>query len=434
MLKVSPNRRFLMHEDGKPFFYLADTAWELFHRCNRAEAELYLQDRAAKGFTVIQAVALAEVDGVRVPNMQGDVPLHNEDPTLPNEKYFEFVDFVLQKAAELGLFIGLLPTWGDKWNKGTWGAGPEFFTPENARVYGEYLGKRYREQPNIIWILGGDRRVENETHYAITRAMADGITAGDGGNHLKSFHPYGGGNSAEYFHDDEWLDFNMWQSGHGRNSANYDMIAKDYARTPVKPVLDAEPGYEDHSAGFNIDNGYLDDYDNRKALYWAVFAGACGHTYGCHPIWQMYLPGRSPFTWARRPWTEALHLPGSGQMQHAKNLLQSRPYFSRVPDQELVISEIGSGSNHVQSTRDESGSYALIYVPVNTKVTINLDKLSGDTLNVFWFDVRTGVARRVGTVQKSGTHEFTTPSGGPDWVLVLDDASQNFPAPGLKVL
>jgi hypothetical protein len=428
MLKISENRRFLMHDDGTPFFYLADTAWELFHRCNRAEAELYLQDRAAKGFTVIQAVVLAEVDGLRTPNALGEVPLHDEDPARPNEKYFEHVDFIVETAASLGLIIGMLPTWGDKWNK-KWGQGPEVFTPENARVYGEFLGRRYRDKP-IIWILGGDRPVENETHYSIIRAMAAGITAGDGGAHLKSLHPNGGNNSSKYFHEDEWLDFNMWQSGHGRNSANYDMIAQDYARPLIKPVLDAEPGYEDHTAGFSIENGYLDDYDNRKALYWSVFAGACGHTYGCHPIWQMYLPGRSPFTWVRRPWTEALHLPGSGQMQHAKNLLLSRPYFSRIPDQTLIRSEIGSGSNHVQATRDENGSYAFIYVPAGKPVTIDVEKLSGETLNVFWFDPRTGNARRAESVPRSGEQEFKPPTGGPDWVLVLDDAAHNYSAPG----
>ena len=67
----------------------------------------------------------------------------------------------------------MLPTWGDKWNK-KWGQGPEIFTPENARVYGEFLGKRYKDKP-IVWILGGDRPVENDRHRAILRAMAQGL-------------------------------------------------------------------------------------------------------------------------------------------------------------------------------------------------------------------------------------------------------------------
>lgn len=94
-LKVSDNRRFLVTADGAPFFWLGDTAWELFHRLDRSETERYLRDRAAKGFNVIQAVALAELDGLRTPNANGDLPLHDLDPTRPNKAYFQHVDWVL---------------------------------------------------------------------------------------------------------------------------------------------------------------------------------------------------------------------------------------------------------------------------------------------------------------------------------------------------
>ncbi len=187
-LKVSDNKRFLVYEDGAPFFYLGDTAWELFHRLNREEAAFYLETRAKQGFTVIQAVALAE-HGFDQPNAYGHLPLKNNDPAQPVEEYFQHVDWMVDKAASLGLRIGMLPTWGDKWNK-KWGAGPELFTPQNAAVFGEWLGRRYRDKP-IIWILGGDRPIENETHRAIIRAMAQGLKKGDGGRHLMSFHPQG---------------------------------------------------------------------------------------------------------------------------------------------------------------------------------------------------------------------------------------------------
>lgn len=189
-LQVSENKRFLVYEDGRPFFYLGDTAWELFHRLDREEADTYLQDRAAKRFTVIQAVVLAEREGLTVPNPYGHLPLRENDPTQPNEPYFQHVDDIVGCAAALGMFIGMLPTWGDKWNRGR-GAGPEVLTPENARTYGTWLGRRYAEAP-IIWILGGDRDVENDRHRAIIRAMAAGLREGDGGTHLASFHPRGG--------------------------------------------------------------------------------------------------------------------------------------------------------------------------------------------------------------------------------------------------
>ena len=161
-LKVSENKHFIVKADGSPFFYLGDTAWELFHRLNREEAERFLKNRASKGFTVIQAVALAELDGLNDPNPYGHRPLLNNDPTTPdvkdgaNNDYWDHVDFIVKRAGELGMYIGFLPTWGDKWNRGR-GAGPEVFNPQNAAAYGEWIGKRYKDATNIIWILGGDR-------------------------------------------------------------------------------------------------------------------------------------------------------------------------------------------------------------------------------------------------------------------------------------
>ncbi len=428
MLKVSANRRFLVHTDGSPFFYLGDTAWELFHRLTLEEAGRYLEDRAAKRFTVIQAVVLAEYDGLGTPNALGERPLIANDPTRPNEAYFNHVDAIVEQAAARGLYIGMLPTWGDKWNQ-KWGVGPEIFTPENARIYGQFLGRRYRDQP-IIWILGGDRPVETAGQRAILQALAEGLREGDGGTHLISFHPSGGHSSSEYFHAEPWLDFNMWQSGHTRNCATYDCIAADYARAPVKPCMDGEPGYEDHASAFNPDNGYLDDYDVRKSLYWALFAGAHGHTYGCHPIWQMWHPGHKPISWVRRPWYEALNLPGSGQMQHARALLLARPFLSRIPDQGLITSDIGAGTYHIQATRDEHGTYAFVYIPMGTSVEIDLQRLTGTTLLAHWYNPRTGTTHRIGEVSRVGRRTFTPPGGGPDWVLVLDDAARHYPAPG----
>ena len=188
-LAVSDNRRFLVYEDGAPFFYLGDTAWELFHRLDREETEFYLQDRAAKRFTVIQAVVLAEYEGLTAPNAYGHLPLIDNDPARPSEAYFAHVDAVVARAEALGLIVGMLPTWGDKWNR-KWGLGPEIFTPENAEAYGRWLGARYAESP-IIWILGGDRPIEAEIHREIIRAMAQGLREGDGGNSPDKLPPDG---------------------------------------------------------------------------------------------------------------------------------------------------------------------------------------------------------------------------------------------------
>jgi Protein of unknown function (DUF4038)/Putative collagen-binding domain of a collagenase len=424
---VSVDRRFLLDRDGQPFFYLGDTAWELFHRLNREEADLYLRDRASKRFTVIQAVVLAEHGGLDEPNPYGDLPLIDNDPTKPVEAYFRHVDLIVDRAAELGLVVGMLPTWGDKWNK-KWGRGPEIFTPENAAVFGEFLGKRYREKP-LIWILGGDRPVENERHKAIIRAMANGLRKGDGGRHLMTFHPAGGRSSAEWFQADEWLAFNMAQTGHGYDHQNHERIAGDYRRQPTKPCIDGEPGYEDHPAEFNAKNGYLDDYDARKSAYWALFAGAAGHTYGCHDIWQFLSASRPPITAARTPWRKAIDLPGARQMQYARALIESRPFLIRIPDQSLVVSGVGTGTDHIQATRSEDGSYAFVYSASGQPFTVDLEKLSGQKVRASWYDPRRGTNEMIETLARRGQHEFRPPSHGHghDWVLVLDDISRNYP-------
>lgn len=430
--RVSADRHFLLDQFGNPFFYMGDTAWELFHRLSREEAESYLQIRAAQQFNVIQAVVLAEYGGLTEPNAQGHRPLLDKDPTRPDGAYFADVDWVVNRAEQLGLCIGMLPTWGDKWNK-KWGQGPEIFTSKNAFIYGEFLGKRYRDRP-VVWILGGDRPVENDGHRAILRALAAGLRAGDSGRHLITFHPAGGHGSADWLHEEAWLDFNMCQTGHGFNHENYRRIAADYARDPVKPCLDAEPGYEDHPSEFNVKNGYLDAYEARKFAYWAVFAGACGHTYGCHDVWQFYAPGRKPITAARTPWREALLLPGARQMKHLRALIESRPMLTRVPDQSLIVGDAGRGTDRIAANRALNGSYAMVYTSSGRPFDIDLGKLSGIQTRSTWIDPRTGTAREGGTLPRRGTMRFQPPSQGKgqDWVLVLDDLSRGYPAPGAR--
>jgi hypothetical protein len=285
--------------------------------------------------------------------------------------------------------------------------------------------------------MGGDRTVANDTHRAIINAMAEGIKAGDGGQHLMTFHPQGGETSSQYFHDAPWLDFNMYQTGHARDRDNYNSIASDYNKTPIKPCLDAEPGYEDHPSAFDPKNGFLADYDVRKSAYWALFAGACGHTYGCHDIWQFYNPDRfKQISWARTPWQKAMDLPGAGQMQYARALIESRPFLSRIPDQSVVVSDAGGGTDRVQATRDANGSYALVYSASGKPFTVDMTKLSGAKVKASWFDPRNGSTKVADEYSNAGRQEFVPPSSGPgnDWVLVLDDTLKNYAAPDVARL
>jgi len=436
-LQVSPNKRYLQTADGKPFFWLGDTAWELFHRLNREEATQYLKNRSDKGFSVIQAVVLAELDGLHDPNPYGEIPLENDDPTKPREAYFQHVDFIVRKAAELNLYIGMLPTWGDKIFADRWGKGPEIFTPENAKVYGKWIGNRYKNDKNIVWILGGDRNPRNENDLAIWRAMAAGIEEAIGReNALMTFHPQPngvqGGGSAKWFHQDPWLDFNMFQTGHCREIDLWDQIQHTYNLTPVKPVFDGEPIYEDHPVCFNAnDLGKSSAYDVRKAAYHDVFAGAFGHTYGCHDIWQMYAPNRTSINGAHLPWYVAVDLPGAGQMKHLRTLIESRPIFDRIPDKTLITDALGS-NDHILATR--GSDYIFVYSTQGKKFNLNTGKISGNEIVTYWYNPRNGEIKDNGKVSKKANQEFVPPTSGygHDWVLIVDDVAKNYPKPGIK--
>lgn len=424
-LRVSENGRFLVHADGSPFFYLGDTAWELFHRLDREEAARYLTDRAAKGFTVIQAVVVAELSGLTKGNAYGEVPFVDLDVSRPNEAYFAHVDWIVDRAERLGLYIGMLPSWG-RW-VGKNDANKEhnnFFNETNAFAYGRFLGERYRGRP-IIWILGGDR--EAVTSKPVWDAMAAGIRAAVGRSQLISYHPRTA--SSKDFHDAPWLDFNMIQSGHSAESINYGAIERDYALLPPKPCMDAEPAYE-YPPDAMPPRRPVGAVQVRRNAYWSVFAGAHGHTYGTHPIWQMYDEGREPRWDVTTPWHQALDLPGAMQLGFLKQLMLSRPYLTRIPDQSLIVSEAPQGLERVQVTRDgtaggQDATYIFAYFPSQTPVTLDTSVIPGDTLRVTWMNPRNGTQTAMGTLSNAGKMDLLPPEGGPgiDWVAIIDDAA-----------
>ncbi|WP_406585130.1 glycoside hydrolase family 140 protein [Deinococcus aetherius] len=420
-MTVSPDGRRLQRTDGQPFLYWADTGWELFHRLNREDARQYLQTRAAQGFTVIQAVALAEMDGLTVPNAQGDLPLVGKDPTRlattpgnnpanPAEyDYWDHVDYVVDQAASLGLTVALLPTWG------RWVNDQPIFTPESARSYGVFLGQRYGDKP-VIWVLGGDRNPETEEQRAVWRAMAEGIEQGVGGRDraLITYHPRGGKTSAEYFHTEPWLDFNLWQTGHCRDQREAEKVLSTFKRTPVKPVINAEPVYEQHTVCNDQKNGYADEVDVRNVAYWSTFAGAAGHAYGHRVIWGFDVYDGD------KAWLKALSAPGARQLQLLRKLLESRPAQGRAPDTTLVKGSF-TGARPVVAVRGRD--YAWVYLPDGGAVTVTLGRVGGVQVRASWLDPRTGRTTVISTFSNSGERSFSAPSRGrgQDWVLRIEN-------------
>lgn len=431
--KVSENKRYIL-KDNKPFFWMGDTAWELFHALDRASAIIYLNKRASQGFTVIQAVVLAESDGLNTPNAYGDKPLIDNDPAKPNEAYFKHVDFIIDKAAELGLTIGLLPTWGDKIYKETWGVGPEIFNVENAKIYGKWMANRYKDRKNIIWILGGDRQPRaGSSDVELWRSMAAGITDVVGGNEnaMITFHPQPNKEGAsQWFHDDSWFDFNMFQTGHCRDIPVFDLIKNAYDRQSIKPVIDGEPIYEDHPVCFNAtQNGTSSAFDVRKTLYLDVFAGAFGCTYGCHDVWQMYGPNKTGINGPHFFWQEALDLTAANQVKYLKRLMESRPMLERIPDQSIIVENSLSIYERIQATR--GNDYIFIYTSTGKPITVNFGKISGNKVVGYWFNPKNGEVKDAGSYENKGSKQFIPPSFGygQDWVLVLDDTDKKYAKP-----
>jgi hypothetical protein len=447
-LIVSQNGRFLQHEKGRPFFWLGDTAWLLFQKLDRTEVEKYLENRRIKSFNVIQVVLLQKLPKV---NAYGDMPLVNDNPAEPKTTpgnnpeipaeydYWDHVDFVIDKAAQKHIYLAILPTWGSLVKDG-------HFTVQSARSYGRWLAERYRDKPNIIWINGGDIRGDQKRE--IWQALGKAIHETDP-NHLMSFHPFGRTQSSTWFHNEDWLDFNMFQSGHQRydqrrqsddiaawkGEDNWKYVLEDYAKIPPKPTIDGEPSYENILQGLHDPNEpYWQARDARRYAYWSVFAGAFGHTYGNNAVMQMHKPNSGPGRYGvRNYWYEAIDDPGAGQMQYLKSLILSRPFFERVFDPSIIAGDNGSRYDYVIATR--GNRFAFIYTYTGREFDVSPGKITGQKIRAYWYNPRNGSTKFIRYFENKDVQHFNPPGRkeeGNDWVLILDDAEKNFPIPGSR--
>ena len=455
-IRVSGNHRFFVTQNGTPFFYLADTAWGMFHM-TREDIDLYLKDRAGKTFNVIQAVA-GNMGGLDRPNPYGATTFVKGTKAEPNEEYFKNVDYAVNKANSLGLYVAIVAIWGKEYVNEK----QSVLDKTSAYDYGKFLGSRYRDK-RVMFVLGGDWYPDKTED--IWRALAVGIAAGDGGAHLKTYHPTGIQSSGNWFQNDAWLDFNMVQSRHMVLNRTYDLIATDWDRTPLKPVVEGESVYEgivDELITYQPGVPIIQDRDVRRAAYCSVFAGAAGYAYGSQGVWGYSSPPPgAPAQAGRRgsgyglpavSFQEALQRPAGSQMQYLRALIESRPMLTRVPDQWLIVNDPLSTTDRIQACRSSDGSYILVYSASGKPVRVRLrdkihDNLSGKAYKAYWYDPRQGTSTLIGQFSRTEpgdrladvrrgdiSREFTPPSSGPgnDWVLALDDADKNFPPPGPK--
>lgn len=393
LLRVSADRRHLETEHGERFYLLGDTAWELFHRLSREEASFYLKTRAEQGFNMIQAVVLAEFDGIRTANAYGRLPLKKNangvfDPTLPDlggdYSYFDHVEYILTEAERLGLYIGLLPTWGDKFNK-LWGVGPEIFDKDNAFTYAKWLASRVCHHRNILWILGGDRPLTEKKHFDVVEAMARGIREVCGSQFLITYHPNGACSSSAFLAGADWLDFHMYQSGHGwPTKPCYELMAESYACQPIKPVMDGEPCYEDHAINFKEENGYFDAVDVRLAALRNLFSGACGNTYGHSSVWGMQ---KSATKYWPNTWKTALFRPAALWQRVYGDFIRAHDLTKTIPCPSIVKSNLHD-ANYVAAMKGEGEAW--LYIPYGAPVEIDTQVLSFTPASVYLYEPVTG--------------------------------------------
>ncbi|MCM5663064.1 glycoside hydrolase family 140 protein [Galbibacter mesophilus] len=429
LLQVSENKMYLETTNGDPFFWLGDTAWELFHRLSKEEAIHYLNDRQQKGFTVVQAVILAELNGLTEPNANGDKPLIGLDPTKINEPYFAYVDEIIKEAEKRGIYIALLPTWGDKFNL-AWGEGPEIFTPENAEVFGEILAKRYKDQNNLIWVLGGDRWPEDDEDREIIQGMAEGLLRFDK-NHLITYHPNGGKKARDLFEKD-WMDFDFFQSGHDRTAKDYKFVTESLQLEPKKPVINGEPRYENHPDRFKPEvYGWMDDSDVRTSAYWTFLAGGAGYTYGTHDIWQMFAPNRAPINKVRSYWKTALQLPGATHLGYVKKVFNFFPWHALEPDQSIILDENPEDETHIRAAKSLSEKFALVFTPFGKEIAIDVEKINpifkAEKVETAWFNTRDGklyAAKEFKATEGKMTFSPWSVGRGSDFLLIITTKSK----------
>jgi hypothetical protein len=410
-IRVSPDGRHFVDKAGTPFFWLGDTAWPLFAQYSKAEAEAYLANRAQKGFTVIQGVlAWGLGSGMEqktpIANALGQKPWLDDDPARPNPAYFEHVDRLVAFANQKGLVLAMLPTWGFYVKESP------VVTLKNARAYGRWLGARYKAAPNVVWVNGGDR---TPTGFEdVFRELARGLRDGDGGAHLVTYHPCGWRSSAQFFHGEDWLDFDMIETW-TEWSKIHPAIVADALRSPRKPVVLGEGAYEN---GPEYPQGPITPYVVRRQAWWTVTAGGF-HTYGQNQMWRME-PG----------WDKTFETPGAAQVCLMRRILSDLPWWTLLPDQGVFATGVSSERTLNTAMRSADGSRVLVYLSSPTTVFLHLDKLEAKNAKATWISPVTGekkdagsfaTGNRTGSVFPGSPQQFfKTPAFWEDAVLLLE--------------
>ncbi len=429
MLTLTPDRHYFLL-DGKPFFWLGDTAWLLFQKLTPDEADIYLRNRAEKGFNVVQATLVHTKD---FRNRAGSPALLDDDFARPNpdpapEAYWPMVRAVVDAAAARGIIMALLPSWGHFVSSGR-------LAGAAIDPYIDFLAERFGDCENVIWLVGGDVRGSDapEDFDHIGRRLREKCP-----RQLIGFHPFGRCSSSQWFQDAPWLDFHLFQSGHRRydqvrlnqwddkvdtetfvGEDNYRYVTHDRALLPPRPVLDGEPSYEFILQGLHDPSQpYWQTRDVRRYAYWSLMAGAAGFTYGSNAIMQFW-QGTEPGAFGVfETWQEALHNPGSMQMSHVRRLMEEMDWQSGEPAQDCLVRNTGTQYDCNLALKTDKGLCVYSY----TGKPFEVDTRRLGESDAWWFDPVSGGRSYMGCVPAAEAVRFAPPDrrcDQNDWVLIL---------------
>jgi uncharacterized protein DUF4038/collagenase-like protein with putative collagen-binding domain len=412
-LEVQPGQRYLVGRSGQPFLLNGDTAWSLIADLTREDAELYLRDRRARGFNTLLVNLLESKFARNAPaNAYGDRPFTADgDYATPNDAYFDHAEWVLRRACELGFVVLLTPSYVGN------GGGDEGWYREmtesgtaKLRAYGRYVGGRFGDLDNIVWVEGGDY---NPPDKDLIRALADGIRESDP-DALQTAHGSPGSAALEYWSGEPWLSINNVYT----YAPVYEAALDQYAGSKM-PFFLIESAYEnEHEAG---------GQRVRMQAWQALLSGASGQIFGNNPIWHFEGPGIYPVT---ASWQQELGSPGARSMTVLHQLVASLPWWLLRPDASGSLLTEGQGGAAARGVAAlaADGSFALVYLPTARRITLDLAGLRGPRIAARWHDPSTGEIVPVdGSPFPVGTRAFApmpwNRAGASDWVLELASES-----------
>ena len=440
-LKSSTNNRYLVDQNNVPFLIVGDAPQALIANLSQTEAATYVANRKKYGVNTLWIDLLCnwpEVCRKDATTFDGIAPFTaGGNLSTPNPSYFQRADDMINIASENDIMVLLDPIETSGWlnvlrTNGT----------TKAFAYGQYLGNRYKNFPNIIWMHGNDfQSWRDAADDAVVQAVAKGIKSSDA-NHIHTV-------ELDYLTSGS-LDDPSWAPLVGLDAAytyfpTYAQVLTEYNRLDFKPIFMVEANYEfEHLP--NTDGG--SSHNLRRQEYWTMLSGAAGQLYG------------SAYTWTfKRGWESKLDSPGALQLSYMKNLFAPRKWFDLVPDQSHTvvtagyhslagnigkwwrylrysshipvgdIKELLGGSidtnTYATAARTSDGSLAIAYLPTIRTITVDMSKLAGPT-TARWFDPTDGSYADLSNspFANSGSREFTPPGnnaqGDGDWVLLLE--------------